>query len=145
LNRPDEAVAEQKRGMEIDPFARPWALGLALIRARHFDAAISELRMRAEAQPTDDLHFLLADVYWQKGMRKEYAQEVEKGYLAQNDKDSVAAIRRALAAGGGEAVAESDINKSKAQARQVEPVFDFLHSDERYRAVVKKIGLSSAE
>ena len=184
LNRPDEAVEEQKRGMEIDPFARPWALGLALIRARQFDAAINELRMRAEAQPQNDIHFLQAEAYWQKGMRKEYAQEVEKGYLVQNDKESVGAIRRAFASGGGEAVAEWDINKAKAQARkgycspwqlaylsarlrrtdetlryleeafqehsariiflQVEPVFDFLHADERYRALVKKIGLPPA-
>jgi hypothetical protein len=117
-------------------------------------------------------------------MRKEYAQEVEKGYLVQNDKESVGAIRRAFASGGGEAVAEWDINKAKAQARkgyvspwqlaylsarvrrtdemlryleeafrehsariiflQVEPVFDFLHADERYRALVKKIGLRPA-
>ena len=27
---------------------------------------------------------------------------------------------------------------------QSEPVFDFLHSDERYRALVKKIGLTPA-
>jgi hypothetical protein len=27
---------------------------------------------------------------------------------------------------------------------QDEPVFDFLHSDERYRALVKKIGLTPA-
>ncbi len=181
LNRSEEAVQEQKRGMEVDPFARPWALGLALIRARQFDAAISELRMRAEAQPQNDFHFIQADAYWQKGMWKEYAQEVEKGYLVQNDKESVAAIRQAFASGGGKAVAEWDLNKSKAQARkgyvspwqlaylsarlrrkdetleflenayrehsarliflQVEPVFDFLHSDERYRAIVKKMGL----
>jgi hypothetical protein len=182
LNRTDEAVQEQKRGMEIDPFARPWALGLALIQARQFDAAISELRMRAEAQPQqNDFHFIQADAYWQKGMWKEYAQEVEKGYLVQNDKQSVAAIRQAFASGGGEAVAEWDLNNSKAHARkgyvsplqlaylsarlrrkeetlrfledayrehsarliflQVEPVFDFLHSDERYQVLVKKMGL----
>jgi hypothetical protein len=27
---------------------------------------------------------------------------------------------------------------------QKEPVFDFLHSDERYRAIVKKMGLPPA-
>ena len=181
LNRSDEAVEEQKQGMEIDPFSRPWALGLALIRARQFDAALNELRMRAEAQPQSDIHFILADAYWQKGMWGEYSHEVEQGYVAIGDKNSVAGIRRAFQAGGGRNVAEWDLNNSKSQARksyvspwqlaylsarlqrknetisfledayrehsarliflQVEPVFDFLHSDERYRALVRKIGL----
>lgn len=181
LNRPGEAVQEQERGMEIDPFARPWALALALFRAHQFDAAISELRMRAEAQPQNDFHFMQADVYWQKGMTTEYAAEVEKGYLILKDEESVTAIRKAFASGGGKAVAEWDLNKSKAQSRKryvspwqlaylsarlhrkdetvrfledayrehsarliflrVDPVFDFLHSDDRYQALVKKAGL----
>jgi hypothetical protein len=185
LNRPNEALQEQERGMEIDPFARPWALGLALIRAHQFDAAITELHMRAEAQPQNSLHFIQADAYWQKGMSNEYAAEVEKGYLALNDQGSLTAIRHAFASGGGKAVAEWDLNNSKAQARkgymspwqlaylsarlqrtnetlqfledayrehsarmiflQVEPVFDFLHHDNRYEALVKKTGLPPSD
>jgi TolB-like protein len=46
LNRDDEALQEQKRATEMDPFARPWALGAAYIHLRQYDAAINELRAR---------------------------------------------------------------------------------------------------
>lgn len=183
LNRPDEAVEEQQRGMELDPFARPWALGLALLRARRLDAAVKELQLRTEAQPQDaTTHFILADAYWQKGMSKEFAQEMEKAYLADGDKTSATAVHFAFASGGRKSVAEWDLKRDKARAHkqyispwnlaylsarlqrktetlgfledayhehsariiflQVEPVFDFLHSDERYRALVKEMGLT---
>ena len=53
MARYDEAVQEAKRSMELDPFARPWALGAAYITARQFDAAISELRIESQAHPND--------------------------------------------------------------------------------------------
>jgi Flp pilus assembly protein TadD len=62
MNRRDEALREQKRCTELDQFERPWALGKVLMHLRQFDAAVSELRLRAEAQPQDSgLRFLLAD------------------------------------------------------------------------------------
>src|SRR5262249_51544413 len=42
LNRTDEAVQEQRKAIELDPFARPWELAYALVRARKFDAALNE-------------------------------------------------------------------------------------------------------
>jgi TolB-like protein/DNA-binding winged helix-turn-helix (wHTH) protein/Tfp pilus assembly protein PilF len=117
LNRLDEALEEQKRSTELDPFARPWALGLALIRARQFDAAVKDLRLRAEAQPQDAaIRFILSDVHWQMGTWKEYAQETERGFRAAGDETSAAAVRHAFDAGGGRAVAEWDLGRSKALA-----------------------------
>ena len=64
LNRDDEALQEQKRATEIDPFARPWALGDAYVHHRQYDAAINELRARAEVQPQDGgVQFSLSEVY----------------------------------------------------------------------------------
>jgi hypothetical protein len=54
-NRPAEAIKMQKIGMEADPFARSWALGLAYYQFRQFDAAINELR----AQPCRQTQVLL--------------------------------------------------------------------------------------
>jgi TolB-like protein/DNA-binding winged helix-turn-helix (wHTH) protein len=183
LNRPAEAVEEQRRSTELDPFARPWALGYALIHARRFDAAVSELRLRAEAQPRDSItRFMLSDAYWYLRSWAQSAEEGEKGCLAMGDDASAAAIRKAFAAGGGRAVAEWALEramsrkgyvspwnlahryarlgrKEEALARledayrehsprlvylQAEPDFDFLHEDERYRALVRKIGLPPA-
>jgi hypothetical protein len=53
LQRNEEAVQEDRKGMEIDPRARPWALGFALLRTRQFDAGIAELHTHAEVQPND--------------------------------------------------------------------------------------------
>lgn len=184
-----EAVEEQKRGMAIDAFARPWALGYAYYHARQFEAAVSELRLRIAAQPTDpECHDILADSYHFLGLNKEAAQETEQTYLLLGEKESVAAVQRAFQRGGFAAVAdwEADVPwqgnaksgvknyispywRALATARagrkdqtlrlleqafsehspriifmQNEPVFDFLHSDPRYQALVKKIGLSPA-
>jgi hypothetical protein len=184
-----EAVEEQKRGMAIDAFARPWALGYAYYHARQFEAAISELRVRTAAQPTvPSGHDILADSYHFLGLNKEAAQEKEQIYLLRGEKESVAALQRAFQRGGFTAVAdwEADVPwqgnakggvkkyispywRALATARagrkeqtlglleqalnehspriifiQNEPVFDFLHSDPRYQALVKKIGLPPA-
>ena len=119
LNRLDEALQEQRRSTELDPFTRPWALGLALIRARQLDAGLNDLRLRAEAQQQGAATlFILSEAYWQKGMWKEYAQATERGFLASGDETSAAAVRRALDSGGGKAVAEWDLDRARATARQ---------------------------
>jgi len=182
MNRDDEALQEQKRADEIDPFGRPWAMGRLYIYLRRYDAAISELRMRAEVQPEEsDFHFFLAEAYWLKGMWKNSEQELEvANRLAGNPKLAVAE-HQAFQRNGENGVEGFGVSEIKARARkqyvsswdiafqyaflgdkeetlkylegayrehsyelvflQKQPVFDFLHSDERYRALVKKIGL----
>jgi len=184
-----EAVEEQKRGMAIDAFARPWALGYAYYHARQFEAAVSELRLRIAVLPTDPgSHAILADSYHFLGFDKEAAQETERAYLLGGEKERAAALLRAFQRGGFPAVAdwEADVpwqGNPKDGARkyfspywraldtgragrkeqtlslleqaysehspriiflQNEPVFDFLHSDPRYGALMKKVGLPPA-
>ena len=182
MNRTEEALQEQRRSTELDPFARPWALGWLLIRLRRFDDAVGELRLRAEAQPQDETtHFLLSDAYWFQGMWKESAQEEEKGLLINGDKKSAAALKRAFESRGEKGMAEWSLKDALMRARkgylspwalagayaqagrkeealrslqdayrehspmlvfmQNAPIFDFLHSDERYRALVEQMGL----
>jgi tetratricopeptide (TPR) repeat protein len=50
MNRDDEAVQEAKQSDEIDPSGRPTLLGLALLQARQYDAAIGEFE-RARRNP----------------------------------------------------------------------------------------------
>ncbi len=118
MNRPGEAVQEQKLGIEADPFQRPWALGFTYYRLRQFDAAITELRLRADANPRDgSTHFILSDVYWSKGKFKEAAQEMEQGLLADDDRASADAVTHAFQRGGSQAVAEWRWQKTKASGR----------------------------
>jgi TolB-like protein/DNA-binding winged helix-turn-helix (wHTH) protein len=186
LNRVDEAVQEQKKAMELDPFARPWELAYALIRARQFDAALNEARLRAQAQPDKAaLHEALGAAYWYKGMEKEAAQEWEMFHQLAGDTKSARLIHQAFQRGGTRAVFEfqlkddlrkeaagkyvsplelSDIYaclKQKEEALhyleqsyeerapwlvriQSNPDYDFLHSEPRYQAIVKKMGLPPA-
>ena len=119
MNRPDEAVLEQKRGTELDPFQRPWALGHTYYHLRQFDAAITELRLRAAANPRDgSAHFILSDVYWLKAMFKEGVQEMEQGFLTAGDRASADAVANAFQRGGSGAVAEWRWQNTKRAARQ---------------------------
>jgi len=185
MNHRDEALQEQKRSSESDPFARPWALGYVYFLLRQYDAAMNELRSRVEAQPQNaGVRVTLSDVYWCKGMGRESARELEEAFQIKGDKKSAAAVRHAFESGGKQAVAEwgvADIKSirrkgdvspwelAQAYARlgrkedalkyledayrerspglvmlQNQPILDFLHSDERYRAIVKKMGLPPA-
>jgi TolB-like protein/cytochrome c-type biogenesis protein CcmH/NrfG len=181
-NRVPESLEEQKRSTELDPFARRWALGFALIHARQFDAAVAELRMRAEVQPQDaSLRFMLSDAYRYLGRGKESAQAMEDAFVAAGQKARAEGARRAFDSGGEKGLSEWLLAEGKAAARtryvspwtlaersarlhrteetlrfleaayaersprlvylKVEPDFDFLHADDRYRALVRKVGL----
>jgi tetratricopeptide (TPR) repeat protein len=183
--RPDDALREEKRAMEIDPFAEPWALGNTYINLRQFDTAINELRLRELAQANDSLvHFLLSKAYWLKGMWKESQHDFEEGLRLTGRPDAAAVAHRAFEQGGEKAVEEWNVQDTLARATkhyvtpwdeasacaylgdkeqsikfledsfrerdawlvfiQNDPIFDFLHSDERYRNIVKRMGLPLA-
>ena len=186
LNRNEEAIQEQRKAIELDPFARPWELAYALMRARQFDAALSEARLRSQAQPDKaSLHYALGAAYWYKGMEKEAAQEWEMSYQLGGDTKTARSIRQAFQRGGAKGVFEfqlADDLRKKAAGKYVSPLelsdiyaclkrkeealdyleqsykerapwlvriqsnpdYDFLHSDPRYQAIVKKMGLPPA-
>ena len=185
LNRTAESLQEDRKAIELDPFVRPWELGYSLLRARQFDAAVNELRIRSEARPTDAwLHGVLSDAYLHKGMEKEAEQESEED-LRINGSQKLADERHQIYIRHGfQGVLEWRLNRYKQSAakRYVSPVafaeiysqlnrkeetlhylelsyeqhapflahlqcdsnFDFLHSEPRYRAIVKKMGLPPA-
>lgn len=182
INRPSEALDEQKRSTELDPFARPWALGFVLMHLRQFDAAVNELRMRKAAQPHDRfVRLFLANCYQYKHLDREAAAELAEAYRLFGYENGAARVLEVFEAGGTKAVAEYQLQALQARARteyvspldlahaharaghrnetlafleaatrerspflvflQSEPDFDFLHSDPRYDAIVRRIGL----
>ncbi len=186
LNRTEEAVNEQKKAMELDPFARPWELAYALMRARQFDAALNEARLRSQAQPDNaSLRQALSAAYWFKGMEKEAAQELEMSDQLAGEKQAARAVHEAFQRGGMRGVFELQLSnnlKKKAGGKYVSPLefsdiyaclkrrdealsyleesyrehapwlvriqsdpnYDFVRSDPRYQAIVKKIGVPPA-
>lgn len=185
LNRMDEVLQEEKEAMELDPFARSWALGTVLIRMRRFDAALNEVRLRSDAEPNNaELHDLLSSAYLLKGMEKEAEKESERYLQLAGEKDQLVRQVQVYRRGGFRAVLEWRVDDLKQKAAkqyvspsdfadayavlgrkeetiryleksyqeraphlvflQSNPDFDFLHSDPRYRAIIKKMGLPPA-
>jgi len=127
LQRNDEAMQEERLAMEIDPRIHPWALGYALFRTRQFDAAIAELRMRAEAQPDEStVHDILSDVYWHKGMIDESVRELAPLFGPKGANEVRAAFRK----GGAQAVVQWRLKRLKRlQSEGYLPTFYYA---ERY-------------
>jgi TolB-like protein/DNA-binding winged helix-turn-helix (wHTH) protein len=185
MNRDDEALQEQKRADEIDPFERPWALGRTYIYLREYDAAINNLHACVEVQPQEDsFHLFLSEAYWLKGMWKESEQELEIGNRLAGNPKLAEAEHQAFERNGEKGAEQFGVNEITNRARrqyvspwdiafryaflgdkektlkfleaayqehspdlvflQKQPVFDFLHANERYRAIVKKVGLVPA-
>ncbi|MGA7927608.1 MAG: winged helix-turn-helix domain-containing protein [Candidatus Sulfotelmatobacter sp.] len=185
MGRHDEAAQEIKRAVELDPFARAWALGAFYLGERQFDSAINELQMQSRFRPGDwGVHGGLSSAYALKGMHKEAEQELETLLQLQGRSDAVIAVHKAWERGGAKAVGQWGVEDIKARARkqyvsaydlaqavsytgdteealkylneafgkhdpsliniQSEPIFDFIHSDPRYQALVRKIGLQLA-
>jgi TolB-like protein/DNA-binding winged helix-turn-helix (wHTH) protein/Tfp pilus assembly protein PilF len=186
LGRTEEALYEQKKCMELDPSARRWALALGLMQARRFDAALEEARLRSEAHRDDAaLHGFLFEAYWLMHKDKEAAQELERSFELQGQKQSALAVHQAFARGGMKAVWEwhLDALKRKAATGYVSPLafathyaylhrreealsylekayeervpwlvhmqsngnYDFLRSEPRYQALIKKMGLPAVQ
>jgi TolB-like protein/DNA-binding winged helix-turn-helix (wHTH) protein len=125
LNRMDEALQEQRKAMELDPFARSWALGYALLRARQFDAALKEARVRSEAQPNNaDLHDLLSEAFFMNGMEKEAEEEKERSLQLSGEKELLAERVQVYRRGGFRAVLEwrPEVAKRRAAKEYVSPM-----------------------
>lgn len=117
LNRMDEALAEQKKSTELDPFGVPWGMARALIRQHQFDAAVEDLQMRLHANPTNGaLYETLAQAYGCNGMEKEAVQALQKQELVEGREAFAAAVKHAFEHGGYRAVLELQLNDLKAQA-----------------------------
>ncbi|MGA8270659.1 MAG: winged helix-turn-helix domain-containing protein [Candidatus Sulfotelmatobacter sp.] len=182
LHRTDEAIQEEKRFVELNPFVFPWALGFAYLNLGQIDNAIAELRMRTQVQPGDFFsHEALAEAYWLKGMWPEFAQQIEKEIALTESPEKGAEIRQAYERGGYRAVSQKQLEFLEARSRKMytspidfayqyaflndrertlksledsfrdrspgmaflqnEPLFNFVHYDPRYKALVKKMGI----
>ena len=80
----EEAIAEDKRALELDPLSLPInrTLGVAFYYARQYDQAIEQERKTLELDPNFILaHDDLGLAYLQKSMYKEGIAEFEKALV----------------------------------------------------------------
>jgi TolB-like protein/DNA-binding winged helix-turn-helix (wHTH) protein len=125
LNRMQEALEDQEKATELDPFARPFGMGYMLLIMRRYDAAVTELCTRLETLPADPrLHRILAEAYWHKGMKQDAALELEKAALLESDTPGKAAIRNAFEKGGYEGIIRLQLSglNSRAATEYVSPL-----------------------
>ena len=116
-NRNAEAVEVQRKGTEVDPFSRPWALGYTYFRLRQFDAAVTELRLRVQADPKRGTnHQMLSDAYHFAGMDQEALAEWEQAYQLWGNREYADAIRRE-GRNGYLAVAKWQFQQDKAKTK----------------------------
>jgi len=132
LSRTDESLQEERKAMELDPFARPFGLALALLYAHQFDAALQEALARSDVQHNDaTLVWIAGDIYTYKGMQAEGVQEWERALLLWGDKKHAAEMQRAFRRGGFRAVLEwnlSDVQRT-ATTKYVSPMeFAFCYA-----------------
>jgi adenylate cyclase len=84
MGRLDAAIAETKRGLELDPISLTInrGLGLAFYTARQYDQAIEQERRTLELDPTYiPAHRTLGMTYAQKSMYREATAEFDKALL----------------------------------------------------------------
>jgi TolB-like protein/DNA-binding winged helix-turn-helix (wHTH) protein len=125
LNRTDESLQEDKLTVELDPFARPWAYGYGLLRARRFDEALHEFAQRSEARPDSAiLHAFLSNTYAYQGHYKRALEEMKKVAMIEGDEIAAAKVERAYQTGGYKAVNLEYLNRLKRAAakRYVSPM-----------------------
>jgi TolB-like protein/DNA-binding winged helix-turn-helix (wHTH) protein len=119
LGRGAEALQEQKRASELDPFARPWALGFVLMHLRQYDVAIDELRLRKAAQPGDRFtSSILADCYRYKHMDREAALELAAAHRLFGDEEGAVSVARAFDTGNPRGIAEDQLRRAEVRSRK---------------------------
>lgn len=100
-NRPSEALQQEKIAQELDPFARPWGLGWALVLQGRIDEGIAELRSHlADAGNDPNVHENLAEAYYLKGLFDTGIAEDKTAFTLQGDTADATALENAYKAGG---------------------------------------------
>lgn len=182
LNRPEEALESEKKGMEINPFERPWGMMYFYLCARRYDDAIEDGQLRLRDYPADQVVLaVMATAYRCNGMYREAVDYWARFHVAIGEPEVAVALRRAWERGGPRGLIAWQLARKEMQAQsryvspvelafyhalegerehtlallnegynqhspdilyiQTDPAYDFLHSDPRYRALIRKIGL----
>ncbi len=129
IGRNDEAIAEAKRGLEIDPLAplRVTIVAIYHLNARHYDQAI-ELFQKALEMDSNYAwaHANLGRAFVQKGMYKEAIAELQmaKALNPQVRARYEASLTYAYAVSGNKDEAQKRLNEFNERAKQsyVEPI-----------------------
>jgi TolB-like protein/DNA-binding winged helix-turn-helix (wHTH) protein len=125
VDRGQEAIAAQKKQMEIDPFARPWGMAETYYNLRQYDAAIADARLRLENSPDDRrLYSFIALSLASEGRYKEATEAEAQLYRAAGMPRAALMIEQAYQSGGFRAVTLWRLNalEKEAELHYISPV-----------------------
>jgi TolB-like protein/DNA-binding winged helix-turn-helix (wHTH) protein/Tfp pilus assembly protein PilF len=125
MDRHAEAIEAAKRSVELAPYQRPSALAEMYFLARQYDAALSELRLRLEAQPNNvSLLFVQSDTWRRKGNYKEAVDAWQRMLVAGGDAKTARQVRLAYEKGGWQCFMRWQLRLREGQAKStyVSPV-----------------------
>jgi len=125
MDRHVEAIEAAKRSVELAPYQRPSALAEMYSFARQYDTALSELRLRLEAQPNNAyLLFIQSDIWRRKGNFKEAVDAWQRMLVAQGDAETARQVRQAYEKGGWRGFLrwQLRLREGQAKSRYVSPV-----------------------
>jgi len=114
IGKPEQAIAEMKRSMEIDPLSVVINSDLAVAynQARQYDAAISQFKKTIELESHwGFVHTQLGSVYLQKGMIAEALQEMEKAEPLEPNAEVLGRVGHAHAVAGNRKEAEKRLEE----------------------------------
>jgi TolB-like protein/DNA-binding winged helix-turn-helix (wHTH) protein len=154
LGKSEQAIAEMKKALELDPFSRMdnTVLGCSYFYAREYDQAEEQFNKAIELDPDFFVtHYHLAWLYSQLGQYQNAIAELTKGRLLAGDDHFVniavpeeAALRKALAAEGaagfwkqllssnqklGRNIGEFDTAQAYARLGEKEKALEWLERD----------------
>ena len=122
LGRSEEAIAEQKRALELDPLSliTNVALGVEFSEARQYDQAVEQLRKTVESDPSFSLaHVMLGRTFVEKGAYKEGIDEIKKALaLSPDNVRFVSWLAWAYARAGSRADAQKALDQLNTMANQ---------------------------
>ena len=125
MDRYAEAIKAARRSVELAPYERPSALAEMYFLDRQYDAALSEVHLRLEAQPNNvALLWILSDTSRRKGKYKEAFEAWERMLAATGDAKSARQRRLAYEEGGWLGFIRWQLRLSEGQAKSqyVSPV-----------------------
>jgi tetratricopeptide (TPR) repeat protein len=119
VGRPDEAIAQARNGVEVDPLSVPARniLGLELLNAGRLNESIQEDLKTLEIDPNPlhlaTIHGRLQDTYKRKGMHKEAFEEHVKTLQAYGvDSKGIDEDRKIYAEKGWRGILENDLKSA---------------------------------
>jgi TolB-like protein/DNA-binding winged helix-turn-helix (wHTH) protein len=123
MDRHAEAVEAAKKSVELAPYQRPSALAEMYFLDRQYDAALSELRLRLDAQPNRvRLLFIQSETWRRKGNYKEAMDAWQRMLVASGDAEKARQARLAYEKGGWRGWTRWQLREGQAKNQYVSPV-----------------------